>query len=125
MSYNVARMVNPELAICSFSSVAAGNVIFLNVSGGFTPQIAADTITLDAGYEYLLISSPSVTTATSCRHIVNDISETLYSITVTAVTSGLDELTSSILADASATFKLYSDQALTSNSRLQIWRFPL
>lgn len=125
MSYNVARNVNPNLAICSFSSSGAGNVIFSFVNGDFTPSITSDVITLQAGFEYLITSAPSITVATQYRHVVDGVNGDLYSVSATSTTSGLDEQTSSIQADASATFSLYADQAVTNNSRLIIWRFPL
>lgn len=125
MSYNIARNVNPQIAICSFSSASAGNVAFSSVNGDFTPSIASDVITLEAGFEYLITSAPSITVATQYRHIVDGVNGDLYSASGTSLTSGLDEQTSSIQADASATFSLYADQAVGSNSRLIIWRFPL
>lgn len=125
MSYNIARNVNPQLAICSFSSASAGNVAFSFVNGDFTPSIASNVITLEAGFEYLITSAPSITVATNYRHVVDGVNGDLYSVSGTSTTSGLDEQTSSIQADASATFSLYADQAVTSNSRLIVWRFPL
>lgn len=125
MSYNLARNVNPQVAICSFSSSGAGNVVFSFVEGDFTPSIASDVITLEAGYEYFIISTPTITVATNYRHVIDSVDQTMYSVTATSTTSGLDENTSSIQANASATFSLYADQAITNNSRLQIWRFPL
>ena len=125
MSYNIARNVNPQLAICSFSSASAGNVAFSFVNGDFTPSIASDVITLEAGFEYLITIAPSITVAPNYRHVVDGVNGDLYSVSGTSTTSGLDEQTSSIQADASATFSLYADQAVTSNSRLIVWRFPL
>jgi len=125
MSYNVARNVNPNLAICSFSSSGVGNVTFSYINGDFTPSITSDVITLQAGFEYLITSAPSITVATQYRHIIDGINGDLYSVGATATTTGHDEQTSSIQADASVTFSLYADQAVTNNSRLIIWRFPL
>ena len=125
MSYNVGRSVGIALAICSFSSAGAGNVTFSFINGDFTPSISTSTITLAAGFEYFIISSPTISVATNYYHIVDGVNGTSYSVATTATTSGLDEQISSIQADASVTFSLYADQALTSNSRLQIWRFPL
>lgn len=125
MSYNVARNVNPNLAICSFASSGAGNVTFSYINGDFTPSITSDVITLDAGFEYFITSTPTISLATTYKHIIDGVEQTTYSITATSTTSGLDENTSSIQADASATFSLYADQSVTENSRLQIWRFPL
>jgi hypothetical protein len=125
MSYNVARNVNPQLAICSFSSASAGNVAFSFVNGDFTPSIASDVITLEAGFEYFVVSTPTVSTTTTYKHIIDGVDQTSYTVTATSTTSGLDENTSSIQADASVAFSLYADQAVTSNSRLQLWRFPL
>jgi hypothetical protein len=125
MSYNVARNVNPQLAICSFSSASAGNVAFSFVNGDFTPSIASDVITLEAGFEYFVVSTPTVSTTTTYKHIIDGVDQTSYTVTATSTTSGLDENTSSIQADSSVAFSLYADQAVTSNSRLQLWRFPL
>jgi hypothetical protein len=125
MSYNVARNVNPQLAICSFSSASAGNVAFSFVNGDFTPSIASDVITLEAGFEYFVVSTPTISTITTYKHIIDGVDQTSYTVTATSTTSGLDENTSSIQADASVAFSLYADQAVTSNSRLQLWRFPL
>lgn len=125
MSYNIARNVNPQVAICSFSSSGAGNVVFSFVEGDFTPSIVSDVITLEAGYEYFIISSPSVTAATSYRHIIDGVNGDLYPATTTSLTSALDDQFSSIQADAAVTFSLYATLAVTSNSRLQVWRFPL
>lgn len=125
MSYNIARNVNPQLAICSFSSASAGNVSFSFVNGDFTPSIASDVITLEAGFEYFVVSTPTVSTTTTYKHIIDGVDQTSYTVTATSTTSGLDENTSSIQADASVAFSLYADQAVTSNSRLQLWRFPL
>jgi hypothetical protein len=125
MSYNIARNVNPQLAICSFSSASAGNVAFSFVNGDFTPSIASDVITLEAGFEYFVVSTPTVSTTTTYKHIIDGVDQTSYTVTATSTTSGLDENTSSIQADASVAFSLYADQAVTSNSRLQLWRFPL
>jgi hypothetical protein len=125
MSYNIARNVNPQLAICSFSSASAGNVAFSFVNGDFTPSIASDVITLEAGFEYFVVSTPTISTITTYKHIIDGVDQTSYTVTATSTTSGLDENTSSIQADASVAFSLYADQAVTSNSRLQLWRFPL
>lgn len=125
MSYNLARNVNPQLAICSFSSASAGNVAFSFVNGDFTPSIASDVITLEAGFEYFVVSTPTISTITTYKHIIDGVDQTSYTVTATSTTSGLDENTSSIQADASVAFSLYADQAVTSNSRLQLWRFPL
>ena len=125
MSYNIARNVNPQLAICSFSSASAGNVAFSFVNGDFTPSIASDVITLEAGFEYFVVSTPTISTITTYKHIIDGVDQTSYTVTATSTTSGLDENTSSIQADASVAFSLYADQAVTSNSRLQLWRFSL
>jgi hypothetical protein len=125
MSYNIARNVNPQLAICSFSSASASNVLFSFVNGDFTPSIASDVITLEAGFEYFVVSTPTISTITTYKHIIDGVDQTSYTVTATSTTSGLDENTSSIQADASVAFSLYADQAVTSNSRLQLWRFPL
>ena len=125
MSYNIASTVAPQLALCSFSSSGAGNVAFSFINGDFTPTIASDIITLDAGFEYFVVSTPTISVATTYKHIIDGVDQTSYTVTATSTTSGLDENTSSIQADASVAFSLYADQAVTSNSRLQLWRFPL
>jgi hypothetical protein len=125
MSHNVARSVSVALAICSFSSSGAGNVDFSFINGDFTPSISTSVITLEAGFEYFIISSPVISASTGYYHIVDGVNDPNYSVSTTATTSGRDERTSSIQADASVTFSIYASQALGSNSRLQIWRFPL
>jgi hypothetical protein len=125
MSYNISRVVDVSCAICSFTSAAAGTVSFSFVNGDFTPSIVSDVITLEAGYEYFIISAPSITVLTNYRHIIDGVDGDTYSVSAASNNSGLDEQFSSIQADASATFSLYADQAISSNSRLQIWRFPL
>jgi hypothetical protein len=126
MSYGLVKEVTPEVAICSFSSSGSGNVTFVFDSGSFTPSIATTVITLPAGYEYHIISSPAAVSAPSTvNHIVNGVSETGYAIISTGFASGLDQIQSSIIADASVTFSLACNSATGVNSRLQIWRFPL
>jgi hypothetical protein len=125
MSYNIARTVAPQLALCSFSSSGVGNVAFSFINGDFTPTITSDVITLDAGFEYFIVSTPTISVATTYKHIIDGVDQTSYTVTATSTTSGLDENTSSIQADASVAFSLYADQAVTSNSRLQLWRFSL
>lgn len=125
MSYNCARLVNPDVALCSFSSASAGNVAFSFLNGGFTLSISTTTITLEAGFEYFITSAPTITLATTYYHIVNGTNGDSYSVGATSTDSGLDEQSSSIQADTQATFSLYASQAVTSNSRLIIWRIPL
>lgn len=128
MSYNIARTVNPNFALCSFSSLAAGNVDFTFIGGDFTPNISSTLLTFDAGYEYFLTSSPcadGTDTACSYRHIIDGVDGDLHSIQATSLAGGLDQQFSSIQADASASFAIYSDSPINSNSRLEIWRFPL
>lgn len=125
MSHNVARNVTPAFALCSFSSSVAGNVSFQNVSGDFTASILNDVITLEGGFEYFITSSPCITVLTNYYHIIDGVNGDSYSVSASSTTSGLDEQSSSIQADAPVTFSLYADQPLTTNSRLQIWRFPL
>jgi hypothetical protein len=102
-----------------------GNVAFSFINGDFTPTITSDVITLDAGFEYFIVSTPTISVATTYKHIIDGVDQTSYTVTATSTTSGLDENTSSIQADASVAFSLYADQAVTSNSRLQLWRFSL
>jgi hypothetical protein len=125
MIYSIARNISVSFALCAFSSTAAGNVAFSFLDGDFTPSIASDTITLEQGFEYFIISSPCITAATNYYHIVDGINGDMYSVGARSTNSGLDEQYSSIQADAQVTFSLYADLALTNNSRLQIWRFPL
>ena len=44
MSYNIARSVSPSFALCSFSSLAAGNVDFTFIAGDFTPNISSNLL---------------------------------------------------------------------------------
>lgn len=128
MSYNIARLVAPSFALCSFSSSGAGNVAFSFLEGDFTPTINTTTITLDAGFEYFLSSAPCVNagdTAGSYRHIIDGVDGTLYPIQATSSTGGLDQQFFSTLADADVSFQLYADSLIIPNSRLEIWRFPL
>ncbi len=128
MSYNIARSVSPSFALCSFSSLAAGNVDFTFIDGDFTPSISSNLLTLEAGYEYFLTSSPcadGTDTACSYRHIVDGVDGDLHSIQATSLAGGLDQQFSSIQADALASFAIYADSAINSNSRLEVWRFPL
>jgi len=129
MSYNIARTVNPTFAFCSFSSLTAGNVDFVFIDGDFAPSVSAGLLTLEAGYEYFLTSAPcvlnSADTACQYRHIVDGVNGDLYSMQATSLAGGLDNQFSSVQADSSASFALYADKALSSNSRLEIWRMPL
>jgi len=53
MSYNIARQVSPQVAILSFSSAGAGNVVFASVNGQFSiTGTGTSTLQLEAGYEY-------------------------------------------------------------------------
>jgi len=105
MSYNIARQVSPQVAILSFSSAGAGNVVFAS----------------------FLTSSPVTSSATAATfyHIVDGVNGTSYSIVSTSFTSGLDQQIESIQSDATTTFSLNCNQATSSNSRLEIWRIPL
>lgn len=128
MSYNIARTINPSFALCSFSSLASGNVEFTFVDGDFIPNISTSLLTLDAGYEYFLVSSPSPLsgdTACSYRHIVDGVEGDLYAIQATSLSGGLDQQFTSQQADSSISFQIYADSAISNNSRLEIWRMPL
>lgn len=125
MSYNVARHTEPQIAILSFSSAGAGLVTFADVNGQFSISgVGSNVLTLDAGYEYFITSSPATTSATAATfyHVVDGVNGRSDSIVATSFTSGLDQKTSSIQADASVTFSLNCSQATSSNSRLEIWR---
>ena len=128
MSYRVARHTEPQIAILSFSSAGAGLVTFADVNGQFSISgVGSNVLTLDAGYEYFITSSPATTSATAATfyHVVDGVNGRSDSIVATSFTSGLDQKTSSIQADAAVTFSLNCSQATTSNSRLEIWRVPL
>lgn len=125
MSYNVGRNVNPQACICSFSSEGAGSVLFTFIHGDFTPSILDDVITFESGFEYFVTSSPTITVATTYYHIVDGVNGTSYSVGAASNNTGLDEQSSSMQADAPVTFSINVSQAVTDNSRLVIWRFPL
>jgi len=128
MSYKIARKVQPSACLCSFSSSGAGNVNFTFIGGDFTPSISGSTITLTAGYEYFIASYPSASAsvATAYYTILNGVNGVNVGITSTSLTSGRDTTFDSVIAESSdATFQLYSSTALSSNSRLEIWKHPL
>jgi hypothetical protein len=109
MSYNIARQVSPQVAILSFSSAGAGNVVFASVNGQFSiTGTGTSTLQLEAGYEYFLTSSPVTSSATAATfyHIVDGVNGTSYSIVSTSFTSGLDQQIESIQSDATSTFYL-------------------
>jgi hypothetical protein len=127
MSYNLLREVSPSFALCSFSSAIAGNVTFTFINGDYTPSILLDTITLEAGYEYFLVSSPcadGTDAAVSYRHIINGVDGDLYTMQATSLAGGLDQQFASIQNMSSTTFQIYADSPINSNSRLEVWRFP-
>lgn len=128
MSYKIARKVQPSACLCSFSSSGAGNVDFAFVGGDFTPSISGSTITLGAGYEYFIASYPSASAsvATAYYTILNGVNGINVGITSTSLTSGRDTTFDSVIAESTdATFQLYSSTALSSNSRVEIWRHAL
>lgn len=128
MSYNIARQVSPQVTILSFSSASAGNVTFISINGQFSVTgVGTSTISLDAGFEYFITSSPvsSSAAAATFYHIVDGINGTSYTLSATSFTSGLDQQIESIQADAITSFSLFCSQATGSNSRLEIWRMPL
>jgi hypothetical protein len=127
MSYKIARKVAPSACLCSASSSGAGNVIFSFVGGDFMPSISSSTINLLAGYEYLIMSYPSPATNATCSYytIVNGINGTAVTTNTATFDSGRDTTFNSILAVTDVTFSLYASSALSSNTRLEIWRHPL
>jgi hypothetical protein len=126
MSYNISRSVTPSLAICSFSSAGAGLVTFTFVNGEYTPTISGSQITLEQGYEYFLSVSPSTGGASATyATIIDGVTGTSYPISTTSTSTSLDQKMESILSDASSTFEITGSAALSSNSRLEIWRIPL
>ena len=127
MSYNVGRQVVPALAICSLSSAAAGFTTITYINGNFTPSISGTTLTLDAGYEYFLVTSPATSSAPSPTYetFIGGVSQGAYPMRATGFSSGLDEKFDSVLADAPTQFRVSVDNAVSSNSRLQVWRIPL
>jgi hypothetical protein len=50
---------------------------------------------------------------------------TSYPISTTSTSTSLDQKMESILSDAASTFEITGSAALSSNSRLEIWRIPL
>ena len=127
MAYNIARQVSPALAICSLSSVASGLATITFINGDFTPNISLTSLTLDAGFEYFLVTSPATTSAVTATYetLIDSVSQGSYPIRSTTTTSALDEKFDSVLADAPTLFQINASEALSSNSRLQIWRIPL
>jgi hypothetical protein len=126
MSYNISRYVSPALAICSFSSAGAGVVTFSFINGDFTPMISGTQIALDAGYEYFLTVSPSTSVASATyATIIDGVTGTSYPISTTSTSTPLDQKMESILSDAASIFEITGSAALSSNSRLEIWRIPL
>jgi len=127
MAYNIARQVSPSLAICSLSSVASGLATITFINGDFTPNILLTSLTLDAGFEYFLVTSPATTSAVTATYetLIDSVSQGSYPIRSTTTTSALDEKFDSVLADAPTLFQINASEALSSNSRLQIWRIPL
>lgn len=127
MAYNIARQVSPALAICSLSSSASGLATITFINGDFTPSISSTDLTLEAGYEYFLVTSPATTSAVTATYetLIDSVSQGSYPIRSTTTTSALDEKFDSVLADASTLIQINASEALSSNSRLQIWRIPL
>lgn len=127
MAYNIARQVSPSVAICSFSSSASGLVTFSFINGDFSPNISTTNLTLGAGYEYFLVSSPATVSAVTATYeiLIDSVSQGIYPIRSTSLTGSLDEKFDSVLADSSVLFQINADAALNTNSRLQIWRIPL
>lgn len=127
MSYNVGRQVTPGLAVCSLSSSASGLATVTYINGDFTPSISGTDLALEAGYEYFLITSPATVSAVTATYetLIDGVSQGVYPIRSTTTTSALDEKFDSVLADASTLVQINASEALSSNSRLQIWRIPL
>ena len=93
MAYNIARQVSPALAICSLSSVASGLATITFINGDFTPNILLTSLTLDAGFEYFLVTSPATTSAVTATYetLIDSVSQGSYPIRSTTTTSALDE----------------------------------
>ena len=127
MSYNVGRQVTPALAICSLSSSTSGLATITYINGEFTPSISGTSLTLPAGYEYFLVTSPATVSAIDANYetLIDGVSQGVYSIAAAAFTSGLDEKYDSVLSSESKLFQVNATSAMSSNSRLQIWRIPL
>lgn len=127
MSHLISQDTAIQFALCSCQSVSAGNVTFSFLDGDFTPTISSSTVTLDAGYEYFIATSltTSVTTAVSYYHIVDSINRDSYTIGSTSTSSGLDQLFDQVSASSNTSFSIYASDAITTNSRIEIWRHAL
>jgi hypothetical protein len=127
MSYNVGRQVTPALAVCSLSSSASGLATITYINGDFTPSISGTDLTLEAGYEYFLITSPATVSAVTATYetLIDGVSQGAYPIRSTSLTGSLDEKFDSVLATSSTLIQITANNALSANSRLQIWRIPL
>lgn len=127
MSYNVGRQVTPALAVCSLSSSVSGLATITYINGDFTPSISGTDLTLEAGYEYFLITSPATVSAVTATYetLIDGVSQGAYPIRSTSLTGSLDEKFDSVLATSSTLIQITANNALSANSRLQIWRMPL
>lgn len=127
MSYNISRQVEPNIAIVSASSSTGGYVNFTFNSGSFTPTISTNTITLEAGFEYFIITALASATNASTSYFteIDGVANPTYSLSALSFESGKDEQWDSIQADAPVAFKVSCNQMASSNSRIIIWRFSL
>lgn len=127
MSYNVSRQVNPDISIISASSTTAGYVNFAFDSGSFIPTISTNMITLEAGFEYFIVTALASATNASTSYFteVDGVANPTYSLSALSFESGKDEQWDSIQADAPVEFKVSCNQITSSNSRIIVWRFPL
>jgi hypothetical protein len=112
------------MALLTGVSSGSGLINFSAIGGDFTPTISTDTVTLDAGYEYFIATAltTSSNATVTYNHIFNGVSGTSYSIGTTSTSSGLDQLFDTVNASANISFQINSSDAITNNSRIEIWR---
>jgi hypothetical protein len=127
MSYLISRPSTIEFALLSCQSAGSGNVTFSYVNGDFLPTISTTIVTLEAGYEYSIFTAlaTSATGTINYNHIFDGVSGTSYSIGVVAQGSGLDQLLDQVNAPSDISFSINATGAITTNSRIEIWRTPL
>lgn len=127
MSHLLSRQSTIGLSLLTGVSSGSGLITFSVVGGDFTPTISTNTVTLDAGYEYFIATS--LTTSSNAivtyNHILNGTSGTSYSIGTTSTSSGLDQLFDTVNANANVSFQINASDAITNNSRIEIWRSAL
>jgi hypothetical protein len=124
MSHLLTRQSTIEMALLTGVSSGSGLINFSAIGGDFTPTISTDTVTLDAGYEYFIATAltTSSNATVTYNHIFNGVSGTSYSIGTTSTSSGLDQLFDTVNASANISFQINSSDAITNNSRIEIWR---